>query len=230
MNRIALRNTSCYHSVAGLVVCRELSFFRAYDSALLFRSCDNFGDSLFYLLHPYETSVSSGCYQRSLIEQILYIGRGKSRSSPGQYRRSHIVGKRLVLAVNLEDLLTSFYVRNSDDYLSVKTSRPQKRRIQDVRSVGRRQYYDTRILCESVHLHQKLIESLLTLIVASSDTGSSLTAYCVNLVDKHYARRVFLRLIEQVSHPGSSDSDKHLDKIRTAYRKERNACFAGSSF
>ena len=122
-------------------------------------------------------------------------------------------------------LFSSLYIRDTDDYLSVETSRSQERCIEYVRSVRRGEDDDPGVLPESVHLDKQLVQRLLTLIVSAAKACSSCSSYSVDLIDKYDTRRCLLCLVEQVSYSGSSDSYEHLHKVRSAYRIERYSGF-----
>src|SRR5687768_2223877 len=57
-----------------------------------------------------------------------------------------------------------------------------------------------------------------------------MTADSVNLVDEDDAGRVLLTLFEKVTNTARTDADKHLDKIRTRDREERDVRLAGDRF
>ncbi len=52
-----------------------------------------------------------------------------------------------------------------------------------------------------------------------------MTADCIDLVDKDDARRVLLRLLEHVADTTGTDTDEHLDEIRTGNGEERHLGF-----
>src|ERR1700674_177765 len=72
---------------------------------------------------------------------------------------------------------------------------------------------DVRIGVEAVHLDQQLVEGLLALVVAAAQAGAPLASDGVDLVDEHDARRVLLRLVEQVADAAGADADEHLDEL-----------------
>jgi len=72
--------------------------------------------------------------------------------------------------------MTSLKTRPGDRkvaHLSVKTTRPHQSVIQDVSSVGGCNDNDASVALKAVHLCQQLVQSLLTLIVASTNTSST---------------------------------------------------------
>ena len=79
-------------------------------------------------------------------------------------------------------------------YLSVETSRPEQGTIQDVSSVSGSNDNDTSVALEAVHLCQQLVEGLLTLIVASTNSSSTRSAHSINLIHKDNAGCILLCL------------------------------------
>jgi hypothetical protein len=49
----------------------------------------------------------------------------------------------------------------------------------------------------------------------------------VDLIDKHYAWAVFLRLVKQVPDAGSAYADKHFDEVGAADAEKGDAGFPG---
>src|SRR5207244_6183920 len=76
---------------------------------------------------------------------------------------------------------------------------------------------------EALHLDEQLVQRLLTLVVAASETGATVPADGVDLVHEDDARRRLLRLLEQVAHAGGADADEHLDEVGARDREERHA-------
>ena len=128
--------------------------------------------------------------------------------------------------MHFDDLFTSLDIRQSDDDLSVKSARSEQRRVQNVRTVGRRQNDDAGILREAVHFNQQLIERLFSFIMTAADARTALAADRIDLIDKDNTRRILFGLVEQVSDSGRTDTDEHFHEIGTADRKERYARFA----
>jgi hypothetical protein len=75
---------------------------------------------------------------------------------------------------------------------------------------------------ETVHFAQELIQGLFSFIVAAAEPCAAGTAHRIDLVDKNDARMGGLGLLEHVSHAGSPDPYKHLDKFRGAYTVKRD--------
>ena len=54
-----------------------------------------------------------------------------------------------------------------------------------------------------------------------------MTADGVDLIDEDDARRLLLGLLEHVTHTGGTDTDEHLDEVRTGDAEERHLGFTG---
>ena len=81
---------------------------------------------------------------------------------------------------------------------------------------------------EAVHLHEQLVEGLLPLVVPAAETGATVAADGVDLIDEDDRRARALRLLEEVAHPAGPDPDEHLDEVRAGDREERHAGLAGN--
>ena len=130
--------------------------------------------------------------------------------------------------MDLENALPTPEIRRIDDDLPVESSGAQQCRVEDVRTVGRRDENDAVVRLEPVHLDEQLIERLLTLVVPAAQSGATVTADGVDFVDEDDARRVRLALLEQVAHPRRANAHEHLDEIRAGHREERAASLAGN--
>ena len=88
---------------------------------------------------------------------------------------------------------------------SVKTSRTQKCRIQYFRTVGCRQDQKPLGSIKSIHLCKKLVQCLLTFIIATAIPAQSrLLTDGIDLINKHDTRCIFLGFFEQIPDSGSS--------------------------
>jgi len=85
------------------------------------------------------------------------------------------------------------------------------------------------IRLEAVHLDQQLIEGLLAFVMTAAQAGAAMASDGVYLIDENDTRRMLLALHEKIAHARSADAYKHLDKVGTRNRKERNARFTPRS-
>ena len=114
--------------------------------------------------------------------------------------------------------------------LSVESSRSKKSWVQDVWAVGGGDQDHADVGVESIHFNKQLVEGLFALVVSATDTGTALTTNRIDFVNEDNRRRRGLGLLKKISYPGSSNTDKHFNKVRTRNREERNSGFAGYRF
>ena len=111
--------------------------------------------------------------------------------------------------------------------LTVETSCTHQSLVQDIGPVGRSEYDNSGIGIEAIHLGKKLIQSVLTLVIGrKSHVLAPRAANCVDLVDEHDARCLFLCLAEEVTHAGCTHTDEHLHEIGAGNGEERNVGFS----
>ena len=76
----------------------------------------------------------AGGEERCLVHQICKVSAGKARGAPRYPPEVYILGEGDLSGMHLQDLKPSFYIRLRDHDLSVEPSRPEKRRVKDVRT------------------------------------------------------------------------------------------------
>src|SRR5699024_6200520 len=81
---------------------------------------------------------------------------------------------------------------------------------------------------KAVHFHKQLVQCLLPFVMTTAETGTTLAADSVNFINKDNTWRVFLRIFKQVTHTGSTDTDKHLNKVRSADREKWRTGLTGN--
>ena len=162
-----------------------------------------------------------------LIDHVGKIGTHGSGGRQGDLLKVNGIIHEYVLRMYFQSLDSSFQIRALHDNSPVKTSRTKQRLVKDFRTVGRRQDDQTFGRIETVHLCQKGVQRLFPLVVSSAVGGITALTDGVHLVDKDNTRRHGLGLLEQVTHTGRADADKHFDEVRTAQREERYICLAG---
>src|SRR5439155_10557212 len=80
---------------------------------------------------------------------------------------------------------------------------------------------------EAGHFDHQPLQRLLALVVAPAESGAAMAADRIDLVDEDDAGRVLLALLEKVADARRTDSDEHLDEVRSADREEGHVGFAG---
>src|SRR5713226_495973 len=128
--------------------------------------------------------------------------------------------------MHAQNFFAAFYVRQIDGDLSIETSGPQQRRIENIGSVRRRNDNHAFLRVEAIHLDEQRIERLFAFIVSAADAVAAMASNRVDFIDENDAGRGFFALLEHVAHARRADSDKHLDEIRTADREKRYVGFA----
>ena len=184
-------------------------------------------DCFLELRHADLLLIATGRQQSRLIDEVAQICTREARRTTGQDIEIRIIVDWLAFGMDLQDSQTTADIRFVDHDLAVETARTQQRRIQDVRSVRRRNDDDSFIGRKTIHLNQQLVECLLTFIMSAADTSATLAADRIDLIDEHDAWCILLGLIKQITHTGGTDTDEHLDEVRTGNREERHACLTG---
>jgi hypothetical protein len=118
--------------------------------------------------------------------------------------------------------------REVDHDLPVEATRTHERGIENIGTIGGGDEDYPLVRFETIHLHQKLIESLLALVVTAAQPGAAMAPDRVDLVDEDDARRMGLALLEQVADPAGAYADEHLDEIGAGHREEWPTGFAGN--
>src|SRR5579885_434581 len=106
--------------------------------------------------------------------------------------------------------LSTLTVGQCHTYLTVKTPRPQERRIEHIRPICSRHYNNLLSLIKAVHLYQQLVERLLPLIIDGAETRPPSAPHSIQLINKDDRRRSHFSQIKKVSHSARPHTDKHL--------------------
>ena len=101
--------------------------------------------------------------------------------------------------MNLQNLLAVVNVRLVKHDAPVKTSGPEKRRIQNIGTVGRGHHYNVRVAVKSVHFNENLIQGLFALIMAAAEAGSPLTADGINFVNENNGGSVLFGGLKKIA-------------------------------
>ena len=197
------------------MICSNLLVFLRHDFTALLSTDSHFDKCLTDIILDYIIPVFLGGINRCLVQKILQIGTGKAGRCLSDLLQIHVIAERLIAGMHAKYLFTSANIRKTNRYLSVKTAGSQNSRIQYIHSVRSCQYDNTFIDSESVHLHEKLIQCLLTFIVTAAETGTSASRNSVDLIDKYDARMIFLGILKEISHAGCTDADEHFHEIRS---------------
>ena len=132
--------------------------------------------------------------------------------------------------MDFEDLLTSLDIWKFYRDPPVKTSRTEKCRVQGIRAVCCGKDHNTLGAVKTIHLCQKLVQCLLTLIVTACESGTvTLLTNGIDLIDEDNTRCFLIRLFKKVTDLGGTHTNKHLYKLRTGDREKWYFCLTCNS-
>ena len=215
MHRIGIFQIIVGYSVASLMIRNQLFLTRIYGMRFLLRSGNYTLHGLLNLNHFHLNLIAPRRQQCGLIQQVSQISTSKARRALGNNFHIHIVSNLLALCMHTQNGLTPLDIRCANRNLPVKTARTQQSRVQNIRTVGTSQHNNALVSGKAVHLHQKLVQSLLPLVMTAAQARAPLAAYRVNLVNEDNAGPVLLGLVKQVTDTGSAHAHEHFHKIRT---------------
>ena len=129
--------------------------------------------------------------------------------------------------MHFEDRLALGRLGERHDDLAVEAAGAQQCGVEDVGSVGGGHDHDALGRLEAVHLGEHLVERLLALVVAATETGAALAADRVDLVDEDDRLAHAAGLLEQVADTAGADADEHLHEVRAGDAEEADAGLAG---
>ncbi len=228
VQRIGARSHRGDQSVAGLVVRRVALFLVGQNHGPALDAHEHFVLGHFEIRHGDELAILARRPQRGFVHQIREIGAGKSRSAARDHGEIHVVRKRNFASVHAKNFFAALYVWTRHNHAAIETARAQKRRIENVRTVGGGDQDDAFVRFEAVHFDEQRVQGLLALVVSAAETCAAMAADRVDFIDEDDARRVLLALLEKIANAAGAHADEHLDEIRTGNREERNVRFAGN--
>ena len=164
--------------------------------------------------------------QRGLVDHVRELGAAEARRLTRDLLERGTRCERPLAAVQAQDLQAPVDVGVVHDHLTVEAAWAQQCGIEDVGPVGGAHDDEASVSGEPVHLDEDLVERLLTLVVALSDTGTTLTPGGVKLVNEDDRRRRLACLAEEIADARGADADERLDEIRSGEGEERRIGFA----
>ena len=174
-----------------------------FDTFFKIRLCGKF---------PSVTDRTESC----LIDNIGKLRTGGPDGRLGNFIKPDCVRNFDLLGMDLQDFLTPLKIRKLNRDPSVKTSRTKKCRVKGIRSVGSCQDHNTLGTVKTIHLCQKLVQCLFTLIVSAAHSGAvTFLADGIDLINKYNTWCFLLGLFKKITYLGSTHTNKHLHKFRT---------------
>src|SRR5690625_2351583 len=117
-------------------------------------------------------------------------------------------------------------IRTIDRNLSVKPTRTQQCRVQNIGTICCCNNNNPFIHTEPIHFNKQLVQCLFTLIMTTAKASTTLPTYSVNFIDKNNTRCIFLRVFKQIANTGGTDPYEHFYEVRSTDGKEWNARFS----
>ena len=186
--------------MSGFMIRGDLFLFLRDHLTLLLCTDAYFDKSTFDIRLKDKSSSLSRCFNGSFIQKILQICTCKSCCCSGNLSQIYILSKRFVLGMNAEDFLSPLHIRTSHCNLTVKTSRTQNCRIQDIHAVSRCHHNDSLIHTKAIHLYQKLVQCLLSLIMSAAHTGSTLSCNRIDLINENNTWCMAFAFFKKITH------------------------------
>ncbi len=208
------------------MIGRVLLFLVGQQQRLALHAHQDFVFGHFEVVHQHGFAILPRRCECRFVHHVGEIGARESRRTARQHREIHIVGQWNLARVHAQNFFAPAHIRTIHHHPPVKTSRPQQRRIEHIRTVGRGHQDDAIVRFEAVHFDQQLVQRLLALVVPAAEARAAVTSNGVNFVDENDAGSVLLALLEQVAHAARAHAHEHLDEVRAGDREERNVRFA----
>ena len=186
--------------MAGFVISRVAALFFRHHHAFALGAHQDFVFGFFKVLHFNRTRIAARCHQCGFIAQVCQVCTRHARRAARNHHRANVLPQRNLAHVHIQNLLTTANVGQRDINLTVKTPWSEQRCVQDVRTVRSSHHDDAHVGFEAVHLHQHLIECLLTLVITTTQARTALATYRINLINKNDAGRIFLGVVKHVPH------------------------------
>ncbi len=200
--------------VTGLVIGGNLLLFVGEEHRLALGTHHDLVLGYFEVVHVDRLAVVAGGGEGGLVDHVGQVGTGEARGSTSEDVEINVFGHGDLLGVNLEDLFAAADVGPVDDDATVEAAGAEQRGVEHVGPVGGGDEDDAVVGLEAVHLDQKLVERLLTLVVSAAEACATVTADGVDLVDEDDAGAFFL--------PCSNRSRTRRRRRRRTSRRSRN--------
>ena len=155
-----------------LVIGDPLLLLLLHEPVLLFEARHDPLDGLVEVLLIDGVLAAARRQQRRLVGDVGKVRPHKTGGLGRDLLEVYLLGQDDVLAVDREDVQPALLVGLVHQHVTVKASRAQEGRIEDLRPVGGGHEDKALSGVETVHLDQKLVEGLLPLVVAAGGVES----------------------------------------------------------
>src|SRR5690625_2065571 len=197
-----------------LVIGNDLAFLRRDQLVLLLQAANYAVNGCLEVVHFDGILVGTRSDQCRLVTYVCDLCPGTTRRLARQHIHLDVVGNREGARMDLKYFCPLMAIGLVDNDLTVETAGAQQRGIQHIGPVCGSHNNDALVGVEPVHLHEELVQGILTLVISTHDHPTAARpADGVDLVDKDDTGRLFLRLLEEVAHARRADADEHFDEV-----------------
>ena len=211
-----------------LMIGDNLSLFLAEHAVFLLHSHQN---DLYRLQQILLGNRSPVMFNRQNCGFIHHVGKIRSDCTgggQGDLVKINRLVQPYLLCVNLQNIDASLQIRTIHNDPAVKTSRPQKRGIQNLRAVRCPQNQKSLGTVKAIHFRQKLVQRLFSLVV-SSVMGIPGLSDRINLINKNDTGSSLFGFVEKIPDTGRADADKHFYKLRPGEGEKGHMRLPGDS-
>mmetsp|Transcript_33772 Transcript_33772/g.95567 ORF Transcript_33772/g.95567 Transcript_33772/m.95567 type:complete len:313 (-) Transcript_33772:864-1802(-) len=235
---VALPEHCGHNPLAALVVCNCPLHFHVVREPRAAHPLQDTVDGVVHVLRVDDVSFAPNGLESRLVENVGELCAAQTGQIAGDLLKVDIFAYGVLSCVDLKYIRPALCVWLADFHLAVKTSSAHEGRVQQISPVGGRNKHHANVRGEAVHLREKLVQSLLTLLVGSHAGLCTPDAQGVDLVHKDDARCVDTRTLEKVAHAGGSHTHNNLHKLAATHLVEWHLalacdglchqCFAGA--
>ena len=208
--------------VTSFVIGGVALFFFRHRHRTTFCAHENLVTRPIEMFHAHLLRVLTRGKQCGFVTEVREIRTREARRTTCDRHLIDVVIEWQLAHVDLEDFGAALDVRQTDDDLAVETAWTQQRRIQNVRTVRCSDDDHAFTTFEAIHLHQQLVQRLLTLIVTTAETRTTMATHGVNFIDEDDAWGVFFGLVKHIADARCTDTDEHFHEVRAGNREKRH--------
>ena len=168
MNRIALRQQPSHHCVTGFVISRRLLFVFAHHHATAFGTHQDLILGALKVHHFHQLRITASGKKSSFVNEVSQVSTTHTGRTASNHCGIDVTPHRHLTDMNVQNLFTTAHIRQRHHNLTVKATRTQQSRVQDVRTVRCGNHDHVRAGFKTVHFHQHLVQRLFAFVVTAA--------------------------------------------------------------
>ena len=201
------------HRVSRFMVSGDLFVFIRNDPRRLLHAHDDLVEGVLNILHGYLLITASCCDNSTLIKDIFEFCRGKTGGVTCYCLQIYVIRKGFVAGMNLKNKLSCTHVGKVYCDLLIKTTGAEECTVQNVRAVCCSHDYYAFVFFKTVHLHQELVQRLLSFVMSAAEACAALSAHGIDFVYEYDTGSIFLCLFEGITDSGCTYTDVKFNKV-----------------